>query len=178
MEGSSDPRGQSRARRLLRVAGRILIVTLIVDAILILVFRTRWQPGIDAVRRFNKRFLNPVMMRFAGGDHWYASAVHHEGRKSGKTYSTPIWAVAAGRHFYIPLPYGRDVDWCRNILHAGHCVLETHGKRYEETSPKIVDAEVAGAQIPLRDHLRFSAYGVDAYLRLEVPPEHIAEMSA
>jgi deazaflavin-dependent oxidoreductase (nitroreductase family) len=160
------------------VAGWLLIFLLVFEVVAIVLFRTRWQPGIQGVRRFNRRFLNPVMMRFAGKGRWYASVVHHEGRKSGKAYTTPIWAVAAGRHFYIPLPYGRDVDWCRNILHAGRCVLESHGTRYEATSPEIVDADLAAGQIPLRDHLRFSTYGVDAYLRLEVPPAQITEMSA
>jgi hypothetical protein len=160
------------------VVGRVLIITLIFDAILILLFRTRWRPGIDAVRRFNKKFLNPMMMRFAGADHWYASVVHHEGRKSGKAYTTPIWAVAADSHFYIPLPYGTDVDWCQNILQAGHCVLESHGERYETTSPEIVTADIAAAHVPWRDHLRFSVYGVDSYLRLELRADGITELSA
>jgi hypothetical protein len=116
---SGHPRGQSRARRLLRVVGRVLIITLIFDAILILLFRTRWRPGIDAVRRFNKKFLNPMMMRFAGADHWYASVVHHEGRKSGKAYTTPIWAVAADSHFYIPLPMGRTSTGARTYCRPG-----------------------------------------------------------
>ena len=179
MVGSSNhSRDPSRARRLLRLAGRILVVTLIFDAVLIMVFRTRWRPGIDAVRRFNKTFLNPMMMRFAGGSHWYASVVHHQGRISGKAYATPIWAVAAGRYFYIPLPYGTDVDWCKNIVQGGHCVLESHGQRYETTSPQIVPADIAAADIPLRDHLRFSAYGVDSYLRLELPADHVTKISA
>lgn len=169
---------ESFGRRLLRVFGRILVVTLVFEAIAIVVFRTRWRPGIDAVRRFNKRFLNPVMMRFAGGEHWYASVVHHEGRKSGNAYATPIWAVEVGSFFYIPLPYGTDVDWCINTIEAGRCVVESHGRRYEAVSPEIVSADIAAVELPWRDHLRFSAYGVDSYLRLETVRDRAARISA
>lgn len=175
---NGHPRDVTGTRRLLRLAGRVLIVTLIFDAMVILLFRTRWRPGIDAVRHFNKRFLNPAMMRFAGKDYWYASVVHHEGRKSGKAYATPVWAVSVGRYFYIPLPYGRDVDWCRNVLQAGDCVLESHGMRYKTTSPEIVSAEAAAIDVPLRDQLRFSVYGVDSYLRLDASADRTARISA
>lgn len=175
MEARTCP--TTSGRRVLRILGRALLATLIFQVVAIVLFRSRWEPGIDAVRRFNKRFLNPVMLRFAGRERWYASVVHHEGRKSGKAYATPIWVVKVGRLFYIPLPYGTDVDWCRNVMHAGGCILESRGSRYEATSPAIVSAEAAQADLPWRDWMRFRTYGVDAYLRLEKAPT-LARVSA
>jgi hypothetical protein len=38
----------------------------------------------DAVRQVNKRVANPVMLRLAGRRYWYAAAIHHRGRRSGR----------------------------------------------------------------------------------------------
>ena len=50
------------------------------------------QRGRDAVRRFNRRWLNPVMLRMAGRPNWYAARLEHLGRHSGRTYATPVVA--------------------------------------------------------------------------------------
>jgi len=110
---------------------------------LVAVFRSKWPPAINVVRHFNKAVLNPVMLRMAGSRNWYASVVHHVGRKSGKPYATPVVAEASGADLYIPLPYGTHVDWCANALAAGGCVIEHRGDRYETTDPAIIPAEEA-----------------------------------
>ncbi|HEX9177712.1 MAG TPA: hypothetical protein VF874_17100, partial [Mycobacterium sp.] len=73
-----------------RVLVRVRLTLAALDVILVIVFRGKWRPGIDAVRQFNKAVLNPAMLRMAGSKHWYASVVHHLGRMSGKPYSTPV----------------------------------------------------------------------------------------
>lgn len=156
----------SRMSGVSRTIAWTLLVVVIFDAILILVFRLHWKPAIEAIRRFNKKILNPAMMRYAGKPHWYASVVHHTGRKSGNSYATPIWAVPSGEFFYIPLPYGTDVDWCKNILKAGTCTVESDGIVYETTAPSVVSAEIAAGDLPFRPRTRFSVYGVENYLRL------------
>ena len=45
------------------------------------------------VTRSNKRFLNPVMLRVATGVGPMA-VVRHVGRRSGRTYRTPVFAFA------------------------------------------------------------------------------------
>ena len=45
---------------------------------------------LDNVRAFNKRLLNPLMLRLAGRKYWYASVIEHTGRRSGKHYATPV----------------------------------------------------------------------------------------
>ena len=46
----------------------------------------------DTVRTFNKYLLNPAMLHLAGRRHWYAAVIRHTGRKSGKSYATPVVA--------------------------------------------------------------------------------------
>ena len=74
------------------------------------------SPLKNAVRVFNKRVLNPVMLSMAGRKHWYAAAIRHTGRRSSKRYVTPVLADRFADGFVIPLPHGTGVDWLRNVL--------------------------------------------------------------
>jgi len=157
--------GFGRVHRAVRTTGKVLLGYAVVEAVAIVVFRTRWTPGINAVRRFNKRVLNLAMCTVAGRRYWYAAAVHHVGRSSGKPYVTPVLVVRAGERVYIPLPYGTDVDWCRNVLAAGHCTVQDHGTRYEVVDPEIVPADVALPLMSPRRTRAFRLYDVQAFLR-------------
>lgn len=134
----------------------------------LVVFRTRPPALIGALRRSNRAVLNPAMRLVAGRRGAYASLVHHVGRRSGRPYATPVLAERAGTHVYVPLPYGRDVDWCANVLAADRAVIERKGVRLAATAPAIVPAsEGASAVRPLSRFLLDLA-GVGDYLRLEV----------
>ncbi len=168
----------STLRQLAWLLGRIAVAYLLFETLAVLVFRSHYRPAIGAIKRFNKRVLNPAMMRRAGRQHWYSSVVHHRGRTSGKEYATPIWAVRVGDAFYIPLPYGTDVDWVRNIQAAESCVVESDGVRYATTMPEIVPASEAAPRLPTRRRLTFGLYGVVAYLRLTIAATEATSGSA
>ncbi|MGB3551271.1 MAG: hypothetical protein WA993_11305, partial [Candidatus Binatus sp.] len=51
------------------------------------------------------------------------AVVHHVGRMSGRNYSTPVVAFRSRKRFVIPMTYGRDVDWARNIVKAHGCQM-------------------------------------------------------
>jgi len=158
-------------RCLLRVVGslcRAVLVLAALEAVLVVIFRGRWRPGIDAVRRFNRAVLNPAMMRLAGSKHWYASVVHHVGRVSGRAYATPVLIHAVGDQFYIPLPYGTGVDWCANVLTAGGCTVDHKGRRFSVTAPAIVAYSEVAPLIPARLRRTLGLYDVSFFLRLDV----------
>ena len=98
------------------------------------------------LRGFNKRVTNRITGRFAG-KHIYA-VVHHRGRKSGKPYQTPVVAMPFGDSFILPLPYGADVDWCRNLFAAGEFQMEWRGRRYTLRSPQLIEPQDALAAFP------------------------------
>jgi deazaflavin-dependent oxidoreductase (nitroreductase family) len=105
---------------------------------------------LDAIRRFNKRWLNPVMLRMAGCRHWYAARLEHVGRRSGRRFATPIVARPVRGGFAVPLPYGRSVDWLRNLEAAGRGELVAAGRRYVVTEPRVLPGpEVAEQLSPL-----------------------------
>ncbi len=89
------------------------------------------------MRELNKRWLNPAMLYLAGRPHWYASRVEHVGRRSGRPYATPVVAVPVEGGLVIPLPYGPDVDWCRNLRAAGGGTVVRQGRRHTVSAPVV-----------------------------------------
>jgi hypothetical protein len=121
-------------------------------------------------RALNKRFLNPVMLRFAGSTYSPQAVIYHSGRKSGRAYATPIVVEPITGGFIIPLPYGTDVDWCRNICAAGHCAIRWHGTTYAAVGPEVLDAPAATTVLsPLRQRM-FHMLGVKHVLKLQIAP--------
>lgn len=125
---------------------------------------------LDKVRVFNKHVLNPVMMIVAGQKYWYAGVIEHTGRRSGKTYATPVVIERVGNGFIIPLPYGTDVDWLRNVLAAGKATLRVHGETCQAVEPEIVDAATASQQLSPRRQREFSRFRINNYLKMKREP--------
>jgi deazaflavin-dependent oxidoreductase (nitroreductase family) len=97
------------------------------------------KPLLNAVRASNRYLLNPVMLRLAGRKYWYASAVRHTGRRSGKQYVTPVVADRVADGFAIPLPYGARVDWLQNVRAAGRATIASQGESYDVVQPEVID---------------------------------------
>lgn len=118
------------------------------------------------MRRVNREFTNPLVRTFAGVVPPLA-VVDHVGRKSGRSYRTPVLAFRLAQGYVTPLPYGIDTDWCLNVLKAGECTLETTGRKATLTNPRVVEAEVALPLLPalLRPGLRLAA--LPGYLLLD-----------
>ncbi len=103
----------------------------------------------DWVRHFNKRTLNPAVLSFAGRPRAPYAVVHHVGRRLGRTYATPVNIRPTPEGFIIPLPYGSDVDWCRNVLTAGRCTISWNGNDYPVVEPEVIDPATALSLVPL-----------------------------
>jgi deazaflavin-dependent oxidoreductase (nitroreductase family) len=123
---------------------------------------------LDHVRVFNKRLLNPLMLRLAGRKYWYASVIEHSGRRSGKHYATPVSAERTPEGFLIPLPYGVNVDWLRNVLAAGDATIRAHGQTYRVTQPEVISAETAAPELRPERRRTYDLFRVDNYLRVKV----------
>lgn len=126
-------------------------------------------PVRNAVRTFNKYVLNPAMLRLAGRKHWYAAVIRHTGRRSGRSYATPVVADrAAGDGFILPLPYGTGVDWLRNVLAAGTATITVGGQTFDVTEPEVIDAATAGPQLSPRRRRAFQRFGIDTFLKVKL----------
>jgi len=100
------------------------------------------MPAPRWVARANKAGLNRVTKFIAPWAPGWAVVVHR-GRKSGKTFRTPLWAFRRGDGYVIALTYGSTADWVRNVLAAGGCDLETRRRSYQVSNPRVYRDENA-----------------------------------
>jgi hypothetical protein len=93
-------------------------------------------------RAFVTERFNPVVVRLGlvGGRRSPWSCIEHVGRVSGTVYRTPVLPVVAGSHVYVPLAYGVDVNWARNVRAAGHCRMQRHDHVLELDEPAVIGA--------------------------------------
>ena len=99
------------------------------------------------MRRVNRVFTNPLLGTFA----WVVpplAVIHHVGRKSGRAYKSPVVAFPTAKGFVVPMTYGRDVDWGRNLVAAKGGEIERLGRRHAVRNPRIVDGKVAYTYLP------------------------------
>ena len=113
------------------------------------------------------RYINPITRPIAKRLPAFA-ILTHRGRKSGRTYRTPINIFRRGDDYYVFLTYGSDVQWVKNVLATGSCSIETRGRVVELVEPELItDPELR----PAPPHVRFIEQriaGVTQYLRMRV----------
>ena len=115
------------------------------------------------MRRVNRTFTNPVLGTIA----WALpplAIVGHVGRKSGRRYRTPVVAFPTATGFVIPMTYGRDVDWARNLVNQRGGELERRGRRIALRNPRIVGTAAAYPHLPV---------GVRSVLRMADFPGYV-----
>lgn len=100
------------------------------------------MPAPRWVARANKIGLNRFTKYIAlWAPGW--GVVVHRGRKSGRTFRTPLWVFRRPNGFVIALTYGTETDWVRNVLAAGGCELQTRRRRYQLGAPTVFRDENA-----------------------------------
>ena len=113
------------------------------------------------------KVFNPLAMPIASlGLISIWGIVRHSGRRSGKTYATPIALMATRDGFVIPLPWGEKTDWCRNIIAAHGGVIRWKGHDHQVRDPEVIDRAAAAPAFfpPIRALL--PVIGISRFLRL------------
>lgn len=105
--------------------------------------------GARLVYGFLKHIFNPLVLRSAGSRHSPFAVVQHIGRRSGKTYSTPVIVIRDGDMFLFALTYGPQVDWYQNVLVAGQCDLQQRGQMFRLVAPSPLESRAAIPAFPL-----------------------------
>jgi deazaflavin-dependent oxidoreductase (nitroreductase family) len=85
--------------------------------------------------------LNRVTGRVARSGRGPFSLVRHVGRRSGRTYETPVILARVPEGFVAELTYGDRVNWYRNVVAAGRCVVVRGADEYPITSIEPCSAE-------------------------------------
>ncbi|WP_107654153.1 nitroreductase family deazaflavin-dependent oxidoreductase [Nocardia suismassiliense] len=104
------------------------------------------MPAPRWIARVNRIGLNRITRFIAPWAPGWAVVIHR-GRKSGRTFRTPLWAFRRDDRYVIALTYGPESDWVRNVLAASGCQLESRRRRYEVDNPRVYRDETA-AEMP------------------------------
>ncbi len=100
--------------------------------------------------------INPVALAAARSSHGPFSALRHVGRRSGRTYETPLILARVDDGFVAELTYGPDVAWCRNLAANGRGELLVNASTYRVTGiePYPTSAGLAAYPQPQRTVLK------------------------
>ncbi|HMF03941.1 MAG TPA: nitroreductase family deazaflavin-dependent oxidoreductase [Acidimicrobiia bacterium] len=103
-----------------------------------------------AVARFNNHVTNHVSRPAARHLPGFA-VVTHLGRRSGRTYQTPVNMFRDGERYVFALTYGADSQWVENVMAAGSCEVRTQGRTVRLCEPRIfTDPERRPVPAPVR----------------------------
>jgi deazaflavin-dependent oxidoreductase (nitroreductase family) len=139
-------------------------------------FREHDPATVNRLKEIERRWANPVILAIAGHAPWPVSRLEHRGRRSGALRVTPLLAEPIREGFIMTLPYGKDADWAKNLLHAGEGILRHHGVRYRVGNPRFVAVAEAPPETPLLLRGITTALGLDEFLRVDVLPSLTAEI--
>lgn len=92
----------------------------------------RWLARAN--RRVTNRILGPLAANLPG-----FGIVVHTGRKTGRTYRTPVLAFRRDSRYTVALTYGAGSDWVQNVLARGGCTLESRGRATRLTTPRVYE---------------------------------------
>jgi deazaflavin-dependent oxidoreductase (nitroreductase family) len=122
-----------------------------------------------AIAVFNRDWTNRLAQRFAARMPPFG-IVFHRGRRTGRSYETPIMIFRAPGGYVVALTYGADSEWVRNLLAAGSGDAIIRGKRIMLRDPRRVRDSEGMRLMPavLRPALRL--FGVTDFLRFSAEP--------
>ena len=99
---------------------------------------------VKVVMRPMTKMLNPLIVKLAGRRHFHMAAqIRHIGRRSGRTYTTPVSARRSGDMILIALTFGSQSDWSRNVRSAGGGTIRIEAEDYKVTQPQIMSRQEA-----------------------------------
>ena len=122
-------------------------------------------PVQNALRLFT-RVMRPLALRSAGQEGSATSVVRHVGRRSGRTYETPVIAAAHDDSFLIALPYGQRTDWLKNVLSKGSATIVSNGHTYEVSQPEVIPMAEATAYFRPKEQRMQRQFHVDSALQV------------
>ena len=122
-------------------------------------------PFQSAMRKLTQ-VTRPLALRSAGKAGSNTSVVRHVGRRSGKTYETPVVAAQHEDSFFVALPYGERTDWRKNVLASGTAEVVTDGRTYAVDRPEMVAMTVATGYFGPKEQRLHRRFKVESALRV------------
>jgi deazaflavin-dependent oxidoreductase (nitroreductase family) len=98
--------------------------------------------------------------------------ISHRGRRSGTVYRTPVVVRPTSDGFIVPMPWGEQTDWYRNVRAAGECTIRWKGRDYSLVDPEVIgDAAAAAPGFSALERAMMTRMGIRQALRLHLRSE-------
>lgn len=114
------------------------------------------------------RDLNPLFQPVARRLPPFA-VLHHQGRRSGRSYHTPVQAYHTSDGWVVGLAYGRNSAWALNLLAAGGGQMTRLGRRYRISEPRRVGRQTL-KRLPTVAAMTMRVAGIDEFLQFDAGP--------
>ena len=171
------------------VLGGVVLTWLVVVVLLPRIFK-RYRDQLlrlGPMKKLLKRY-NDTTRKISGTERPSWCLLTHVGRRSGNTYQTPLGAYPYGDGFLLPLGYGTQTDWYRNIMAAGTCELAWKGQTHQLERPELISGPDVLHAWPMRERITLRLAGMHDFVwlhqskqqdtkspQIESPPEHAAQ---
>ena len=108
------------------------------------------------------------LSRGMAGNRWFPlwGVLRHVGRTSGRAYAIPIVALPTRGGFLIPLPFGDQTQWLKNLRAAERAGLRHAGREYVIERPEVIDLKTAGPDLPAWVRFASGRVGIDRFVRV------------
>ena len=123
------------------------------------------MPLSRSIARLNRVGLNRVTRHIAPWAPGFGLVVHR-GRRSGKTFRTPVNVFVRGDDYVFALTYGLASDWVKNVQAAGGCDLGTRRRTVHLSRPRL-EHQGSRPDLPLPVRTILRATKVHDFLILE-----------
>lgn len=122
------------------------------------------MPLPPALGRINMMVTNRVAGAVAGRLPGFG-IITHRGRRSGRTYHTPVNVFRRPGGYILALTYGQG-DWVKNVLASGDAQIRSRGRTYHVENPRVVNNRTrSGVPLPVRRIL--GVLNVDDFLLMD-----------
>jgi deazaflavin-dependent oxidoreductase (nitroreductase family) len=120
----------------------------------------------QAALRNLTQVTRPIAPRSAGKSGSKTSLVRHVGRRSEKSYETPVVTVEHEDGLLIALPYGDRTDWLKNVLSSGKAQIFTDGQTFSVDRPEVVPLAEGTIYFRPKEQRLHRRFGVESALRV------------
>jgi deazaflavin-dependent oxidoreductase (nitroreductase family) len=97
------------------------------------------------------------------------AVLHHRGRRSGRSYDTPVQAYSTSDGWLVGLAYDHNAPFALNLLAAGEGEMTRAGRRYRISQPRRVGRE-ALKTLPALAALQMRPVGIAEFLQFDAAP--------
>jgi deazaflavin-dependent oxidoreductase (nitroreductase family) len=132
------------------------------------------EPTPSRLREPLRRLIavtNPILRPLAG-TRWFRlwGVIHHEGRKTGRPYATPVVVRPTADGFVIPMPFGDATNWASNVIAAGGATIRWAGADRRVTDPRVITGDEAAPAFDRIQRFLIPRLGISRFLHVTSVP--------